>query len=109
MKNPPEIKEFKRERTRDHIKVLKAIYEIPFPIGKNLLADFLVGDYKNDSIINNSLDNLKSFGSLEIEKEEIKSIIDNLIINNLITQRNSDANHLRRKKCLIISSFKNQI
>ena len=49
----------------DHIKILRALVEIPFPVGKKLLCDFLFGKYNNASIIKNNLDEYKMFGSLD--------------------------------------------
>jgi hypothetical protein len=35
------IDEIKRDETLDYLKILKSLLEIPFPIGKNLLSDFV--------------------------------------------------------------------
>jgi superfamily I DNA/RNA helicase len=77
------IKEFKRDESADYLLVLKALNEIPFPVGKNLLIDFLTGDYKNSSVKKNNLDDLHNFGTLN-DKDKTREIIDNLIANNLI-------------------------
>ena len=87
-----EIKEEKIDADKDYLMVLKAIKEIPFFAGKILLIDFLTGNIKNKSIKNNNLDALKSFNSLNLEKQEIKKIIDNLINNNLIEVISSETN-----------------
>ena len=79
-----EIPVYKRDESLDYIKVLVALNEIPFPVGKNLLIDFLTGDYKNSSINHNDLDSLNSFDSLDQGKEEVREMIENLINNNLI-------------------------
>ena len=34
----------------EYIKILRALMELPFQVGKGLLADFLRGDYKNKSV-----------------------------------------------------------
>jgi len=87
------VKEFKRNSTLDHLNVLKSLNEIPFPVGKNLLIDFLSGDYKNKSIIKNNLEELHNFDSLSfLSKDEIKKIIDNLINNKLIDLENTSFN-----------------
>jgi superfamily I DNA/RNA helicase len=78
------IPEIKRDDKKDYLKVLEAIKELPFSVGKNLLIDFLYGSMKNKSIKNNKLQSLDSFGSLDKEKNEITSIIDNLIENKLL-------------------------
>ena len=63
----------------DYIFVLKALNEIPFGVGKKLLIDFLQGDRKNKSIVRNKLHLRKNFGSLDYEKDELTSMINNLI------------------------------
>ena len=56
-----DIKELKRDESLDYLKILKALLEIPFPVGKNLLTDFLMGKYNNQSITKNNLDELHHF------------------------------------------------
>jgi len=68
----------------DYLFVLKALNEIPFGVGKKLLIDFLQGDRKNKSIVRNKLNLRKNFGSLAYEKDELTSMINNLILNDLI-------------------------
>lgn len=68
----------------DYLVVLKALQEIPFGVGKNLLIDFLQGQKKNESIVRNELHLNESFGSLAYEKEELSTMIDNLSLNGLI-------------------------
>jgi superfamily I DNA/RNA helicase len=68
----------------DYLLVLKAIQELPFGVGKNLLIDFLQGHLKNESVARNKLNRLDSFGSLAYDKEELGSMIDNLALNGLI-------------------------
>ena len=55
----------------DYLNILKALMELPFQVGKNLLIDFLSGDYKNKSITKNRLDELNNFGSLLWEKDKL--------------------------------------
>ena len=86
------INEFKRNESLDYLKVLKSLVEIPFPVGKKLLIDFLKGNYKNDSIIKNHLDNKHNFGTLDLEEEKLSSIIDNLVSNNLISISSPEKN-----------------
>lgn len=86
------IKEYKRDDSLDYLNVLRALKEIPFPVGKNLLIDFLHGDFKNASIRENDLDSFNSFDSMDYEKTEIKDIIDNLINNSLIEISSPDFN-----------------
>lgn len=68
----------------DYIKILKAVKELPFKVGKNLLVDFLNGDYKNKSITKNRLDELYNFDTLHWNKEKILEEIDNLVNNGLL-------------------------
>ncbi|MBT4540481.1 UvrD-helicase domain-containing protein [Candidatus Woesearchaeota archaeon] len=69
----------------DYINILKALNEIPFGVGKKLLADFLSGKASNKSIQKNRLDKLSSFGSLAYSEDEIIQLIDSLTLNSLIT------------------------
>ncbi|MFZ5954810.1 MAG: UvrD-helicase domain-containing protein [Nanoarchaeota archaeon] len=69
---------------KEHLKILKALNEIPFQVGKNLLIDFLTGDTSNKSIFKNSLDNLKNFNSTKLDKQELRDCIDDLIKNKFI-------------------------
>ena len=48
-----------------YTKILQALVELPFQVGKQLLVDFLKGSYKNKSIIKNKLDELHLFGVLD--------------------------------------------
>ncbi|MFA5060790.1 MAG: UvrD-helicase domain-containing protein [Candidatus Pacearchaeota archaeon] len=82
----------KKTDSLGYLKILKALIEIPFSVGKNLLVDFLVGNYKNASITKNRLDELQNFGSLNWEKEKVHNEINNLIANGMIEQRISDYN-----------------
>ncbi len=79
-----DIKEYKRDDSLDYLKVLKALNEIPFPVGKNLLIDFLTGDRTNKSIQKNKLYDCYNFNILDLDKEGVRRIIDNLVNNKLI-------------------------
>lgn len=81
-----------KEDNLEYIKILKALMELPFQVGKALLADFLNGDYKNKSIVKNSLDKLYNFDSLNWSKDEIYHEIDRLITNGMIELSTSDYN-----------------
>jgi len=79
------IKELGNGAEMDYIRVLKALNEIKFPVGKGLLVDFLKGDFKNASIKKNELFELYNFGSLKkYDVGEIKAMIDNLIANAMV-------------------------
>jgi superfamily I DNA/RNA helicase/predicted transcriptional regulator len=80
-----EIEEHKRDDSLDYLKVLRALLEIPFPVGRKLLVDFLEGEEDNKSILKNELFDLNNFGSLEdIPREKINSYIDNLVKNGMV-------------------------
>jgi superfamily I DNA/RNA helicase len=78
----------------DYLFVLKAIQEIPFGVGRNLLIDFLQGKRSNKSVVRNMLHLKKNFGSLAYEKEEIFGLIDNLLLNDLIGLKSVNTNRL---------------
>ena len=43
------------EQEKEYLFVLKALNELPFPVGRKLLGDFLMGDMTNKSILKNNL------------------------------------------------------
>ncbi len=85
----------------DYLFVLKALREIPFGVGKKLLIDFLQGNRKNKSIVNNKLYLKKNFGSMVYEKDELTGMINNLIQNDMIELNSVNAN--KRWKMLDLS------
>jgi len=86
------IEEIERDSSLDYTKILKALMELPFQVGKNLLIDFLVGNYKNKSVVKNCLDELPTFGELNWDKGKISQEIDRLIANGMIDLGVSDYN-----------------
>jgi hypothetical protein len=76
----------------EYLNILKALMELPFNVGKNLLVDFLSGDYKNKSIINNKLDELPHFDSLSWDKDKIYNELEKLIANGMVESITSDYN-----------------
>ncbi len=70
--------------SKDYLFILKALEEIPFPVGKKLLIDFMTGNEHNESVNKHRLFKLKNFGSLVYEPTEVGALIDNLVMNNLI-------------------------
>ena len=76
----------------DYLSILKALMELPFQVGKNLLADFLNGNYKNKSVIKNRLDELDNFDSLGWDKDRIYREVDKLVANGMIEMMTSDYN-----------------
>jgi superfamily I DNA/RNA helicase len=87
------IEEKASEENLEYINILKALMELPFQVGRNLLVDFLRGDYKNKSVISNNLDDLYNFGSLSWSKDKILKEIDRLMQNGMIESSVSDYNH----------------
>ena len=76
------LSDYTDEKELDYLKVLKALNEIKFPVGKNLLIDFLKGDIQNASVKKNDLYELYNFAVLrKYTLSEIKNLIDNLITN----------------------------
>lgn len=80
------------ERELEYTRILKALMELPFQVGRALLIDFLAGDYKNKSIIKNRLDELSGFGCLNWDKDEISREVEKLISNGMIEMTISDYN-----------------
>jgi superfamily I DNA/RNA helicase len=53
-------------------------------VGRNLLIDHLQGDESNNSVQKNGLDDLDTFGALAYEDHEIRVLIDELLVNNIL-------------------------
>jgi superfamily I DNA/RNA helicase len=68
----------------EYTEILKALMELPFQVGKNLLVDFLEGSYKNSSISKNRLDELPGFGSLNWDRSRIFAEVDRLVASGMI-------------------------
>src|SRR3989338_4527433 len=72
---------------------LKALNEIPFPVGKNLLADFLLGDESNSSIRKNELSAYVYFGSVKSgTRDEIIDTLGSMVSSGLIEQKSLNGN-----------------
>ncbi len=80
------------KKENDYIFVLKALKDIPFCVGKRLLADFLRGNSSNKSIKKNRLYELSSFGTLAYEKEEIYDVLQDLAFNGLVREKTLNGN-----------------
>ncbi len=80
------------EKNLDYLFVLKALQEIPFGVGKKLLIDFLQGNRKNKSIVNNKLYLKRNFGSMLYENDELNAMINNLIQNDMVELNSINAN-----------------
>lgn len=79
-----QIKEIKRDDSKDYLRILEALREIPFLVGRNLLIDFLLGK-KNKSIIKNELYMLKNHAILKnLDYDRVNAFVDNLISNKMI-------------------------
>jgi len=76
----------------EYVRILKALMELPFNVGKNLLADFLMGNYKNKSVIKNNLDELNTFDTLHWNKEKILGELDSLVAQGMVEWMPSDYN-----------------
>lgn len=63
----------------DEQLVLSALKELPFPVGKRLLADILIGEANNESIQRNKLQKLESFGILSYTQQEANALINGMI------------------------------
>ncbi|MBD3248724.1 AAA family ATPase [Candidatus Woesearchaeota archaeon] len=72
------------DQDMDYLNVLNALNEIPFSVGKKLLAGFLMGDKVNESIQRNQLSKKEHFGSMAYSEKELSRLIDRLIVNDLI-------------------------
>ena len=99
---PSKDNKINNEKDLDYLFVLKALQEIPFGVGKKLLIDFLQGDRKNKSIVNNKLYRKRNFGSMMYEKDELIALINNLIQNDMIKLKSINAN--KRWKMLELSA-----
>ncbi len=82
--------------------ILKALMELPFQVGRNLLCDFLTGDYSNKSISKNRLDELDNFDSLGWDKSKVFGEIDRLVSNGMIEMIQSDYNRFVKVMSLTI-------
>jgi superfamily I DNA/RNA helicase len=80
------------ESSLDYVWILRALAELPFRVGKNLLVDVLNGNLKNKSVVKNRLDELESFGELNWEKDRIFREVDRLVLNGMIEFVESDYN-----------------
>ena len=76
----------------EYTRILRALMELPFQVGRNLLTDFLIGDYSNKSISKSRLDELDNFGSLNWNRSKVFGEIDRLISNGMIEIVQSDYN-----------------
>ena len=79
------IPEYKRDESKDYTLFLEGLTEIPFPVGKKLLIDFLKGNSENNSIEKNALYKFKNFGILNyISEERIAQILEEMIMESFV-------------------------
>ncbi len=90
------------EESLKYTRILRALMELPFQVGRNLLADFLIGDYSNKSISKSRLDELDNFGKLNWDRGKIFGEIDRLIANGMIEMVQSDYNRFVKVLSLTI-------
>jgi superfamily I DNA/RNA helicase len=90
------------EEDLKYTHILKALMELPFQVGRNLLADFLLGDYSNKSISKNCLDELDNFDSLDWDRAKLFGEIDRLVSNGMIEMITSDYNRFVKVMSLTI-------
>lgn len=75
------------EKELDYIYILKAVDELPFNVGKELLINVLLGKKSAESIMKNKLNKLSVFGTLAYSKEELLEMIDKLVYNKLLSHK----------------------
>ncbi len=76
----------------EYLLIIKGVQELPFAVGKNLLADFLIGSYKNKSISKNQLDELHHFGILSWDRDKVLEYINKLIRKKMLEETSPDYN-----------------
>lgn len=75
-----------KEDEKDYLFILKSLNEIPFPLGKNLLVNFLKGNYQNESIQKNKLNKLHNFASLvHLSESRILELLEELIYEGYVS------------------------
>ncbi|MCB9361868.1 ATP-dependent DNA helicase UvrD2 [Candidatus Woesearchaeota archaeon] len=72
---------------QDYLQILQAIKDIPFPVGRKFLIEYLQGKSTHDAIKRQRLDRAESFGALAYDRDEISPLIDLLLMNSMIEQR----------------------
>ncbi|MBT4257611.1 UvrD-helicase domain-containing protein [archaeon] len=81
------------EQEKEYLFVLKALNELPFPVGRKLLGDFLMGDMTNKSILKNNLYDLHNFSELRhLSPGKIEGLIEELSRKGLIEYSSSTYN-----------------
>ena len=72
-------------KEQDYLDILRAVRDLPFPMGGKLLASVLGGDAGHDTIRKYRLDREQSFGSLSgYGEEEVESLLQSCVAHNLI-------------------------
>jgi len=78
----------------DHLFILNAIKELPFPVGKKFLSDFLQGA-ETESIKRHRLNKLDSFGTMAYEDQELRGLIDSCMFDGLIKQTQKSGTYFK--------------
>lgn len=89
------IETYNRDERMDYVKILKALKQIPFDVGRTLLKDFLLGNYKNKSVVSNNLHELSLFGSWK-DEEKMSKEIDQLLDSGCIEIATRDYNRFAK-------------
>ncbi len=89
------MSQINNQLTMDYLYVLDALSEIPFPVGKTLLSDFLIGRVHNKSIMKNKMYNFLNFGALK-HRVNIDEMIDSLISQGFIQVKGTEDNKFHK-------------
>jgi superfamily I DNA/RNA helicase len=88
--------QMQEEEIPKHVFILKSLQEIPFPVGKKLLVDYVSGEGGNNSIESNELDILDTFGCLNMARFKIEDMLDKLIEEGFIEITSSKFNRFMK-------------
>jgi len=69
---------------KDYLVALRAVQQIPFGVGRNLLIDFLNGSEENESVKKNNLKELPDFGGLAYGRGELNSLLGSLLVKGML-------------------------
>src|SRR3989344_6160176 len=81
----------KNEEQLEYIRILKALQELPFKIGKKSLIEFLQGK-ETPRIIKNRLYTLATYNTIDKPEHDLSQEIEKLIINGMIKLTASQEN-----------------
>ncbi|MBS1266096.1 MAG: ATP-dependent DNA helicase Rep [Candidatus Woesearchaeota archaeon] len=75
------------EKELDYVYVLKAVEELPFNVGKQLLFSVLTGRESAESVLKNKLHKLSCFGVFAYSKNEVYDMVDMLVQNKFLNHK----------------------